>query len=50
MEGKLPPTQYKLVVKGKGTPGFLKGEGVIRLEEAGVDTNVIYRGEYSEKV
>jgi uncharacterized protein len=45
MEGKQAPTQYKLVVEGKGTPGFLKGEGIIRLEEAVTDTNVIYSGD-----
>jgi uncharacterized protein len=45
MQGKQPASQYKLVVEGKGTPGFLKGEGIIRLEEAGADTNVIYSGD-----
>src|SRR5258708_6536734 len=27
MEDLVPPTHYKLVVEGKGQPGFLKGSG-----------------------
>jgi carbon monoxide dehydrogenase subunit G len=45
LQEKQPPFQYKLVVEGKGGPGFLKGEGLIRLEESGTGTNVSYSGE-----
>jgi len=32
MQDKQPPSQYKLGIEGKGAPGFLSGQGVIRLE------------------
>ncbi len=45
MQDKQPPSQYKLGIEGKGAPGFLSGQGVIRLEESGADTNVSYSGD-----
>ena len=45
IQDKQPPSQYKLGVEGKGTAGFLSGQGVIRLEESGADTSVSYSGE-----
>ena len=45
LQDKQPPSQYKLAVEGKGGLGFLKGEGLIRLEESGAGTNVSYSGE-----
>ena len=45
IEDKQPTSQYTLTVEGKGGPGFLSGEGVIRLEDSGVDTNVSYSGD-----
>ena len=45
MQDKQPMSQYKLSVEGKGGPGFLSGEGVIRLEDSGSDTNVSYSGD-----
>ena len=45
LQDKQPLSQYKLVVEGEGGPGFLKGEGLIRLEASGTETNVFYSGE-----
>lgn len=39
------PSQYRLTIEGKGSPGFVNGEGLIRLEESGSETNVVYSGE-----
>src|SRR5215510_2678051 len=33
MEELRPPERFRLVVEGKGTPGFLKGAGTLELEE-----------------
>ena len=40
-----PPESFRLLVEGKGKIGFLKGEGVLKLEPAGETTNVIYEGD-----
>jgi len=45
MQDKQPPSHYRLSVEGKGGPGFLSGEGLIRLEDSGSDTNVSYSGD-----
>lgn len=37
--------QYKLAVEGKGAIGFLKGEGVITLDDSAQPTNVLYQGD-----
>ena len=42
---KNPPSSLKMRVDGKGIPGFMKGEGVIRLSENGAQTEVKYSGE-----
>src|SRR6266516_1158521 len=34
------PTRYRLVVEGNGRPGFIKGDGLIELEEQGENTVV----------
>lgn len=39
------PHSYKLVVNGKGAPGLMKGEGVVRLESRGNQTVMHYGGE-----
>ena len=39
------PTRYRLVVDGKGTPGFMKGEGQVELEAENGSTVMIYSGE-----
>jgi hypothetical protein len=40
-----PGKQYQLSVEGKGVLGFLKGEGVISLDDSAQPTNVLYQGE-----
>jgi carbon monoxide dehydrogenase subunit G len=40
-----PPEHYKIVVDGKGQPGFLKGSGVIDLAERDGATEVKYSGD-----
>ena len=39
------PEHLRIVVDGKGAPGFLKGSGDLDLEEAEGDTNVKYAGD-----
>ncbi len=41
----VPPERYKLKIDGKGTGGFLKGEGTLALAESGAGTVVNYSGE-----
>jgi uncharacterized protein len=40
-----PERQYRLVVEGKGAIGFLKGDGVITLDDSTQPTKVIYQGD-----
>jgi uncharacterized protein len=40
-----PPAHYRMVVDGKGQPGFLKGSGEIDLEERDQITVVRYKGD-----
>jgi carbon monoxide dehydrogenase subunit G len=40
-----PPAHYRIVVDGKGAPGFLKGAGDFELEEQGEVTLIRYSGE-----
>ena len=39
------PSHYKLVVEGKGQPGFVKGAGELNLTEDGQGTSLQYSGE-----
>jgi carbon monoxide dehydrogenase subunit G len=39
------PGSFRLLVEGKGKIGFLKGDGLLKLEPAGEMTNVIYEGD-----
>ena len=39
------PEHYKLVVEGKGQPGFVKGTGELNLIEDGDATSIQYTGE-----
>jgi carbon monoxide dehydrogenase subunit G len=39
------PTGYHIAVEGQGAPGFMKGEGDLRLEEAGEATTLHYSGD-----
>jgi|SRR5262245_37690145 len=41
------PEHYKMIVEGKGAPGFLRGEGSIDLTEQGEETLVNYAGDVS---
>ncbi len=41
---KRPPSSYRLLIDGSGTPGFVKGEGVIVLTEEGDKTHVDVKG------
>ncbi len=40
-----PPESYHMVVDGRGAPGFVKGEGNLRLEADGDNTILHYNGE-----
>jgi uncharacterized protein len=39
---KTPPTHYRMVIDGSGTPGFVKGEATINLQEQDGKTVLIY--------
>ncbi len=39
------PEHYKLVVEGKGQPGFVKGSGELNLTDVGSSTEIQYTGE-----
>lgn len=40
-----PPESYHIEMDGKGAPGFVRGEGELRLEELGESTILHYSGE-----
>lgn len=42
---KKPPASFRMKVEGRGTPGFLSGEGRIELAEKDGQTEVRYSGE-----
>lgn len=39
------PQHYKLVVEGKGQPGFVKGSGELNLKDEGSATEIQYTGD-----
>ena len=39
------PDSYQLQVEGSGRPGFVKGLGTVRLEDAGGSTKISYEGD-----
>src|SRR5579884_4289981 len=39
------PEHYKLVVEGKGQPGFVKGSGELNLKDEGNTTEIQYTGD-----
>ena len=45
LEDMRPPEHYRIVVEGKGAPGFLKGTGDLDLEARGDTTIIKYTGE-----
>jgi carbon monoxide dehydrogenase subunit G len=42
---KKPPESLRMVLEGKGTPGFMRGEGRIHLTEKKGQTELHYKGE-----
>jgi carbon monoxide dehydrogenase subunit G len=45
LEDMRPPEHYRIVVEGKGQPGFLKGAGDLDLSEAADTTTIKYAGD-----
>jgi carbon monoxide dehydrogenase subunit G len=45
LEDLRPPLHYRIVIEGKGQPGFLKGAGELDLEERDGGTVVNYQGD-----
>ena len=45
LEDMLPPTHYRMIVDGKGGPGFVKGTGEFDLSESGGETAIAYTGD-----
>ena len=45
LEDMRPPEHYRIVVEGKGAPGFLKGSGNLNLEPQGEGTLINYTGD-----
>src|SRR5687767_15724707 len=45
LEDMRPPEHYRIVVEGKGGPGFLKGTGDLDLEESEATTVIKYTGD-----
>ena len=45
LSDKQPPESYKMAVEGSGGPGFIRGEAVISLAEAGTGTRVSYNAD-----
>jgi carbon monoxide dehydrogenase subunit G len=45
LEDVRPPSHYRIVVDGKGQPGFLKGSGDLDLEERDGSTVINYKGD-----
>lgn len=41
------PEHYRMIVDGKGAPGFLKGDGALDLVEQGAETVVNFAGDVS---
>jgi len=45
LEDMQAPTHYRMIVDGKGAPGFVKGTGIFNLEERNGGTAIGYEGE-----
>ena len=45
LEDMQPPFRYRMIVEGKGQPGFLKGSGEISLEQRDGRTVISFSGE-----
>lgn len=44
IENTVPPSNYRLVVEGKGQPGFIKGSGDLQLEDNSGKALIRYTG------
>ena len=45
LEDMHPPAHYRMIVDGKGAPGFVKGTGEFDLSESDGQTSIAYTGE-----
>jgi uncharacterized protein len=45
LEDMQPPSHYRMIVDGKGAPGFVKGTGDFNLEERDGETAIAYEGD-----
>ncbi len=45
LEDMQAPSHYRMLVDGKGAPGFVKGTGIFNLEERNGGTAIAYEGE-----
>ncbi len=45
LEDMQPPSHYRMAIEGKGQPGFIKGTGILDLEERDGSTLVNYQGD-----
>ncbi|MFN2530525.1 MAG: carbon monoxide dehydrogenase subunit G [Pyrinomonadaceae bacterium] len=45
LEERRPPEHLRLVIDGKGNPGFMKGSGDLNLEQQGNNTSISYSGD-----
>jgi carbon monoxide dehydrogenase subunit G len=42
---QIPPSSFRLIVEGSGRPGFVKGDGLLKLSAADTSTEVSYEGD-----
>jgi len=42
---QVPPSSFRLIVDGSGRPGFIKGDGLLKLTGMGGETGVSYEGD-----
>lgn len=47
LEDIIEPNHFRLIVEGKGAPGFLKGQGALDLVEQDGETTINYAGDVS---
>ena len=45
LEDMQPPSHYRMIVDGKGAPGFVKGTGDFDLQDADGGTAIAYQGD-----
>jgi carbon monoxide dehydrogenase subunit G len=42
---QMPPSSFRLVIEGSGRPGFVKGDGLLKLSAVDTGTEVSYEGD-----